>query len=197
MKIKKILKSDILNCLLMASAGLLLGFLLIGLFIFTDNLEEHPAALRDGQTIDLTPFGFSLQVPGNFSLSDLTEAGSSRLTLALGNEQDSFYIYCYPNEERDSIEDCTHLDMVRFYMQSGCDLVRPRTLGGRTFISYRAIIESMTGNEDWYVYETWDPSQHLIFETRMLPASFLPIITTIQFAEPVNRLPAETIQQVL
>lgn len=178
--------------LIMGAVGILLSFLLIFLFIFLDRLEEHPALLQGGQTIDLSSFGFTLQVPESYSLSDLTEAGSSRLTVVLGNAEDSFYIYCYPNEAMDSIENVSHLDMVRYYMRSGCDQVRPRALGGRTFISYRALIKSLTGDEDWYVYETWDPDQHLIFETRMLPASMLPILSTIKFTHP---LPAPAADQ--
>ena len=82
--------------------------------------------------------------------------------------------------------------MIRYYMQSGCDQVRTRTMGGRTFISYRAMIKSLTGDEDWYVYETWDTDQHLILETRMLPASFLPILASITFTHPARS--AETAQ---
>ncbi|MBQ8092381.1 MAG: hypothetical protein IJ242_02235 [Clostridia bacterium] len=169
----------------------LIGTGITAALLHSDRAAEHPVPLENGQTVDLSPFGFTLRVPETYNIRDLTEDGSTAwLALILGDETDQFYIYSYLNDSADTIDDYEPLDMIRYYMQSGCDQVRTYTFGGRTFVSYRAAIESLTGDEYWTVFETWNPDLHLVIETQMSINRLLPILATFSFTDDHASLPA-------
>ena len=153
-----------------------------------DQRLDAPAPLSGGKALDLSAFGFTLRVPQEFTLHDTTPATSPSDGGALfsgcaeGGDQ-ALYLYCYKNDQGDSIDGYTEQELVTYYMSAGCADVRTRELGGRRFICYSAQAEVDGETQTWRCYETWDASTQLVFETRMAAKDTLAILATIEFVE--------------
>lgn len=151
-----------------------------------DQYHERITPISDGQTIDFSAYGFSLTVPDDFALNDYTtnnsaEGGNALFAGCAYGEVGELYIFCYANESGDNLSQYKAQDVVRYYMSSGATDVRMRTLGGRSFICYRATVETSNGEETWDTYETWDNDIQISFETRIDPEDVLPILATLSF----------------
>ena len=151
-----------------------------------DRHNERITPITGGQTIDFSAYGFSLTVPDDFALNDYTtnnaaEGGNALFAGCAYGELGELYIFCYTNESGDALSQYKAQDVVTYYMNAGATDVRMRTLGGRDFICYRAIVQTGDGEETWDTYETWDGDIQISFETRMAPQDVLPILATITF----------------
>jgi len=167
----------------------LVGCFLIGCcvtlgFRYTDTREIRP--MKGGQTWDLSQFGFSMRVPEDASILDHTHEnaalGGSALYAGSANGKDgALYLFCYENEEGDSLSDYPDQELVSYYMNAGATSVRTRIIGGRRFICYRAVVLTEEGEQAWDTYETWDETLQISFETQIQPDVVLPILSTIEF----------------
>lgn len=175
--------------ILLYCAALVVCFLLgcavsLGLRLW-DSQRIEP--LAGGQTLDFSSFGFMMDVPQDFVLSDYTaenlDAGGNALYAAgIENGESALYFFGYENLTGDSLADYPEKDVVAYYMSAGATEVRMREFGGRRFICYRAVVEGENGEEIWDTYETWNESLQLTFETQMAPGDMLPILATIDFS---------------
>ncbi len=176
--------------ILLYAAALLLCFLMgcgIALALRAlDMRDEAVAPLEGGQTMDFTEYGFTLTVPEGYRLNDYTtgnhaEGGDALFAGCAYEAESELYIYCYANETGDSASDYTQQELVNYYVSQGASDVRLRDLGGRRFICYAATVQDAEGAQRWYLYETWDETHQLTFETRMPPEAALPILKTLSF----------------
>lgn len=178
-------KNTLLYC-----AALLVCFLLgcavsLGLRLWD---SQRIVPLSGGQTMDFTSFGFTMDVPQDFVLSDYTEenlasGGNALYAAGLESSQGGLYLFVYENLTGDDLADYPEQDVVSHYMSAGASEVRTREFGGRRFICYRAGVEGENGTELWDSYETWDKSLQITFETHMAPEDVLPILATIDFTD--------------
>lgn len=165
-------------------AAFFIGCLLALCLRELDRMDSKVTPIT-GKLLDLSSFGFTMTIPDDYSTSDLTEpGGEALLSMGVGTDKEQLFIYCYENESDDHIDDYDPLDIYRYYQSAGCDEVKMQTLGGTSFISYRASVETETGREYWYEYETWNPELHLVFETKMASHRVLPILVTLTFLDP-------------
>ena len=170
---------------------------LVGCFLFgccitlgfriMDSQEIKP--LKGGQAWDLSQFSFGMRVPEDAVIADHTrenaELGGNALYAGSANGHDgTLYLFCYENEEGDSISDYPDQDLVSYYMSAGATSVRTRIIGGRRFICYRAVVLTEEGEQEWDTYETWDEKLQIAFETQMQPDVVLPMLATIDFSNP-------------
>lgn len=152
-----------------------------------DAGHERITPITGGQTIDFSEYGFHLTVPDGYSLVDYTtnnraEGGNAVFAgCAFDESGNELYIFCYDNETGDAVEDYGEQELVSYYTHAGADDVRLRTLGGRRFVCYSAVVEAQDGAQTWFTYETWDAAHQVTFETRMSDAAVLPILATIDF----------------
>lgn len=172
-----------LVCCFLVGCGIALG--LQAYDKHTDDINP----IENGQTIDFSAYGFNLTVPEDFSLNDYTtnnqaEGGKALFAGCTYGTAGELYLFCYENESHDDLSSYSQKEVISYYMQAGMEDVRMRTLGGRPFITYRAIVQRDDTLEDWYTYETWDEDIQISFETRMTPAQVLPILTTLTFVNP-------------
>lgn len=161
-----------------------------------DAREDAIAPLAAGQTLDFTEYGFTLTVPDGYSLSDYTtnnhaEGGDALFAGCAFDSGNELYIYCYANEAGDSVSDYEQQSLVSYYTSAGADEVRLRELGGRRFVCYQALVEAGQGAQRWYLYETWDGSHQLTFETQIPPEGALPILKTLAFPTAAPDLQTE------
>ncbi len=164
---------------------ILAGFALGGALLLYDTLEPSP--LQGGRTVDVSRCGFSLRIPEGYSLQEITSQVRAQdeeavYAFSAGDGADLLLAYVFDNLRADEISDTPEQHLVSYYMNAGCDQVRPRDLSGRRFICYRYRVETGSSEERWYVYETWSPRWHLIFETPMREADVLPILQTLEFS---------------
>ena len=156
-----------------------------------DHFMDDPAPITGGQLLSSPSLGISLRFPEAWELNDNTpEAMEDNNDIlyavsATGPNGRALYLYVYLNEQGDHIDAYSDQELVSYYMHSGCDDVRMRTLSDRRFICYRAAVETENGNEYWHAYETWDPSVHIVFETQMLSSGTLPILRTLTLSDSV------------
>lgn len=146
------------------------------------------APLSGGKPLDLTAFGFTMDVPQDFVLIDHTQenaasGGSALFAAAIGSETEALYLFCYANDAGDCLSDYPEQDVVAYYMNAGASEVRTRDFGGRRFICYRAIVSGEDGQaQQWDTYETWDETLQITFETQLPPQDALAILATIAFS---------------
>ena len=167
----------------------LVGCFLIGCcvtlgFRYADSQEIKP--IKDGRIWDLPQFSFSMRVPEDAVILDHTQEnaalGGNALYAGSANGHDgALYLFCYENEEGDSISDYPDQELVTYYMNAGATSVRTRIIGGRRFICYRAVVLTEEGEQTWDTYETWDKMLQISFETQMQPDVVLPILATMEF----------------
>lgn len=151
---------------------------------YADGLEVRP--LSGGQTLDFYPYGFTIDVPPEYTLTDNTQAnlegGSNALYAgSIANGERELHLFCYANETGDNLSGYGEQELIRYYMGMGADEVRTRNLGGRRFICYRATVAADDGDELWDTYETWDENFQITFETQMPARLVLPVLASIRF----------------
>ena len=112
-------------------------------------------------------------------------AGAARLGLVsrmlLGADPKSVRVTLYGSFAKTYRGHGTDRALVAGALGLHADDVRLRTLGGRRFVCYSAVVEAQDGAQTWFTYETWDAAHQVTFETRMSDAAVLPILATIDF----------------
>ena len=168
----------------------LIGCFLVGCCVtlglrLADSREIIP--MKGGQVWDLSAFSFRMRVPDDAVISDHTQenaelGGNALYAGSAAGKDGTLYLFCYENEEGDSIADYPDQDIVSYYMNAGATSVRTRIISGRRFICYRAVVLTEEGEQTWDTYETWDETLQISFETQMQPETVLPILATIDFS---------------
>jgi len=178
------MKKDILLYIAALIACFLIGCLVTLGFRLADSQEIKP--MNGGQVWNLSRFGFSMRVPDDAVIADHTAenaalGGNALYAGSAAGKDGTLYLFCYENEECDSISDYPDQDLVTYYMNAGASSVRTRIIGDRRFICYRAIVLTEEGEQAWDTYETWDETLQISFETQMQPDVVLPILATLEF----------------
>ncbi|MBP3657481.1 MAG: hypothetical protein J6K32_12415 [Clostridia bacterium] len=159
----------------------------LGLRLY-DAHSETVTPIAGGQTIDFSEYGFILTVPDSYSMADYTtnnhaEGGEALFAGCVFGDGHELYIFCYDNASGDRLDSYGEQEVVSHYIAAGAQDVRLRTLGGRRFLQYSAIVQNGDAIETWHTYETWDESHQISFETRMSAQDALPILATITFPD--------------
>ena len=181
-------RKTLLLCALLIIAFFLAGCAAALLMSAYDARSERIRPMEGGQLLDLSAFGFTLMTPEGWQTADYTDqnhesGGAAVFPGCTGTQGSALYIFCYDNENGDSLENYAPKELFRYYMSAGAQDVRLRTLGGRRFIEYSALVQREDKIETWFTYETWDAARQITFETQIPARDVLPILATITFTE--------------